>query len=179
MRPDTAEIVVKGLKGAGIDFVSFLPESRLNAIIPVIEKDPWFTLVRASHEGTAVSIACGAALAGKRAAAYMEATGFILSLYHQMGIAWRRGVPLLLLVGYVGSPGDRADSMTFSGFGGLGWGGRIERLLDAMGMAYKVVERQEEAEQRIFELARSARSRQCPTALLFTGEFTEFTGGWT
>jgi sulfopyruvate decarboxylase TPP-binding subunit len=179
VRPDSAELVVKGLKAAGINFVSFLPESRLNPIIPVIERDSSFTLVRASHEGTAVSIACGAALAGKRSAAYMEATGFILSLYQQMGIAWRRGVPLLLLVAYVGSPGDRADSMTFSGYAGLGWGGRLEGLLHAMGMAYKIVERNDEVEQRIFELARSARSRQCPTALLFTGEFTEFTGGWT
>lgn len=179
MRPESARKVVDGLKAAGVNFVSFLPESRINDIVPLIEQDKHFTLVRASHEGTAVSIACGAALVGKTSAAYMEGTGFILSLYQLLGVSYRRGVPLLLLVAYVGSPGDKAQSMTFAGFGGLGWGGKIEPLLNAVGIPYRIVEDDQDIGLRIQEMVKTAQSRQSPACLLFTGDFTTFTGGWT
>jgi sulfopyruvate decarboxylase subunit alpha len=174
MTPELAQRVVNGLKSAGVDFLSFLPESRLIDIIPLIEQDDSFTLVRASHEGTAVSMAAGAALAGKQPAVYMEGTGLILSLYNLQSTAIRCGLPLLLLVSHVGSPGDRANSMTFSGYGL-----RAEGLLRAMGLPYQVVEDGTRIETRIADMVRAAQSAKLPACLLFTGEFTVFTGGWT
>jgi sulfopyruvate decarboxylase TPP-binding subunit len=174
MTPELAERVVSGLKSAGVDFLSFLPESRIGDIIPLIEKDDSFTMVRASHEGTAVSMAAGAALAGKQPAVYMEGTGLILSLYNLQGTAIRCGLPLLLLVSHVGSPGDRANSMTFSGYGM-----RVEGLLRAMGLPFEVVYDGDRIETRIGDMVRAAQSAKLPGCLLFTGEFTTFTGGWT
>ena len=101
-------------------------------------------------------------------------TGLILSLYNLQSTAIRCGLPLLLLVSHVGSPGDRANSMTFSGYGL-----RAEGLLRAMGLPYQVVEDGERIETRIADMVRAAQSAKLPGCLLFTGEFTVFTGGWT
>lgn len=174
MKPDVATEFVDALGEAGVDFVSFLPESRLSDMIGLLEKDPRFTVIRVSHEGSGVSIASGAALVGKMPAVYMEGTGFILSLYHQQSTAIRCGLPILLLISYVGSPGDHGNSITFSGYGM-----KIEPLLKAMNIQYQVVERGGDLHARVADMVRAARSAKQPAALLFTGEFTLFDGEWT
>ena len=106
MTPELAQRLVAGLKEAGIDFVSYLPESRLSDIIPLIRDDSSFTMIKTCHEGTAVTLACGAALVGKRPAVYCEATGFVQSMYNLQSVAMQFGLPVLFLISYVGSPGE-------------------------------------------------------------------------
>ena len=72
MKPNLANRTVAGLKAAGIDFVSYIPETRLSEILPAMKADGSFTLVPVASEAEAVGIAAGAALGGKRAAVYME-----------------------------------------------------------------------------------------------------------
>jgi sulfopyruvate decarboxylase subunit alpha len=172
--PRAAKRVVEGLKAAGVDFISFLPESRLSDIIPLLEEEKSITLVRASHEGSAVSIATGAALVGKKPAVYMEGTGVFLSTYNLQSAAIRVGAPVVLLVAHVGSPGDKANSITFSGYGN-----KMEALLQALAIPYCVAETEENIETKIADVVRAAQSSNHPACLLFTGEFTVFTGGWT
>lgn len=173
MTPELAKLTMAGLKAAEIDFVSLLPESRMPDLLPLVEADPDVTMVRASHEGTAVTFACGAALGGRRPAVYMEATGFVAAMYNIESTAMQFGLPLLLLVTYVGSPGDQANSTTFSL-----WGRRLEAQIQALGLQYRVLEDGHKLETRIGDMARAARSAKQPACLLFTGEFTTFTGGW-
>lgn len=173
MDQDLARTMYEGLKQAEIDFVSFLPESRLSALIPLIVEDPEITVARTSHEGTAVLLGCGAWLGGKRPAVYMEATGFVASMYSLESTAMQFGLPLLLLVSYIGSPGDKANSTTFSL-----WGRRLEAQLQALGLQYRILEDGQNLETRIVDMARAARSAKQPGCLLFTGEFTVFGGGW-
>jgi hypothetical protein len=66
---------VAGLKQAGINFVSYIPETRLSEILPVMKADDFFMLAPVASEAEAVGIAAGAALGGKCAAVYMEGTG--------------------------------------------------------------------------------------------------------
>ena len=113
MAPELAQRLVAGLKEAGIDFFTYLPESRLSDIIPLIRNDPSFTMVATCHEGTAVTIACGAALVGKRAVVYCEATGFVLSMYNLQSMAMQFGLPIMFLISYTGSPGTRRTASPF------------------------------------------------------------------
>lgn len=165
--PELARKVVDGLKEAEVDFISFLPESRMSEIIPLIDKDDFFTVVRTSHEGSAVSIASGAALVGKNPAVYMEGTGIILSLYNLQSIPMRCGLPILLLASYVGSPADKGNSITFAGYGS-----KTEGLLQTMGIPYRILEDDNRLATRIVDMTRAAHSAKQPTCLLFTGEFT-------
>jgi sulfopyruvate decarboxylase TPP-binding subunit len=171
MTPELAERLVAGLKDAGIDFVTYLPESRLSDMLPLIRKDPSFTLVASCHEGTAVSLACGAALVGKRTAVYCEATGFVQAMYNLQSFAMQFGLPVLFLVSYVGSPGDKANSLSFAL-----WGRLLEGQIRALGLQYRVLEDGHDLETRVADMAWAAQFAKLPTCLLFTGEFTDFPG---
>src|SRR5215472_10202964 len=68
MNQELAEKTVAQLKKTSIDFVTYLPETRLSRILPILEKDDFFTLVPVASEAEAVTIASGAALVGQRPA---------------------------------------------------------------------------------------------------------------
>jgi hypothetical protein len=55
----------------------------------------------------------------------------------------------------------------------------MEALLQALAIPYCIVENEENIETKIADIVRAAQSASHPTCLLFTGEFTTFTGGWT
>ena len=110
MKPELANRTVAGLKAAGINFVSYIPETRLSEILPLMKADDSFTLVPVASEAEAVGIAAGASLGGKRAAVYMEGTGLFVSTYNLLTVGERYGVPMLLLVAYVGSFEDQRNS---------------------------------------------------------------------
>ena len=60
MKTELALRTVAGLKDAGIDFVSYIPETRLSEILPLMKADESFTLVPVASEAEAVGIAAGA-----------------------------------------------------------------------------------------------------------------------
>lgn len=66
MEPELAKRIVRGLREAGIDLVTYLPDSRLAQILPLIRADGSFKLVPVASEAEGVSIAAGATLGGKR-----------------------------------------------------------------------------------------------------------------
>lgn len=82
MEEELAKRIVRGLREAGIGFVTYLPETRLSQIVPLMEEESAFQLVGVANEAEAVSIAAGAALDGKPAAAYMEGSGIYVSSYN-------------------------------------------------------------------------------------------------
>jgi sulfopyruvate decarboxylase TPP-binding subunit len=168
MKPELANRTVAGLKSAGIDFVSYMPETRLSEILPLLKSDGSFTLVPVASEAEAVGIAAGASLGGKRPAVYMEGTGLFVSTYNLLTIGVRYGVPMLLLVAYVGSFEDQRNSFLFSHYGN-----KTKDLLDTLGIQYLTVASADELEARIKDAVRMMYALKLPVALLFTGEFTE------
>jgi sulfopyruvate decarboxylase TPP-binding subunit len=62
MKIELAKRTVAGLKQAGINFVSYIPETRLSEILPVMKADDFFVLAPVASEAEAVGIAAGAAL---------------------------------------------------------------------------------------------------------------------
>ena len=168
MKPELASRIVAGLKEAGIDFVSYVPETRLSEILPVLKADDAFTLVPVASEAEAVGIAAGAAMGGKRVAVYMEGTGLFVSTYNLLTVGERYGVPMLLLVAYVGSVDDQRNSYLFSHYGTKTLG-----LLKTLGIEALVIESGEALEARIKSAVRMMHALKLPVALLFTGEFTE------
>ena len=103
MEQNLAEGLVDALRAAGVNFITYLPETRLSEIIPILQSDSSFHMVPVGSEAEGVSIAAGAALGGKIVASYMEGTGVYVSCYNILTVGVRYGVPMLLLVSYVGS----------------------------------------------------------------------------
>ena len=167
MEPELASKLVNGLKVAGINFVTYLPETRLSQILPLMREDNFFQLAPVASEAEGVSIAAGAALGGKQVASYMEGTGVFVSTYNLLTIAERFGIPMLLLVSYVGSAADKRNSFLY-----VRRGTRMIPVLEALGIEYQIVTDGENLETRIKDAVRMMHALKLPVVLLFTGEFT-------
>lgn len=167
MTDELAKKLVESLKGAGINFVTYLPETRLSQIIPLLRDDPAMTLIAVSSEQEAVTIAAGATLAGKQAAVYMENTGIYVSSYSLLTVGKQLGVPLLLLIGYLGGVPDQRNSFLYATIGK-----HTVPLLTGMDIDYMLLADGVNLEGKIKDAARAANARREPFALLFAGEFS-------
>jgi sulfopyruvate decarboxylase TPP-binding subunit len=167
MKDELAKRLVQGLKEAGINFVTYLPETRLSQIVPLIQSDSDIELIGAANEQEAVTIAAGATLGGKQAAVYMENTGIYVSCYSLLVIGKQLGVPLLLIVGYLGGVPDQRNSFLYATIGS-----RTIPVLDGLGIEYMTLEEGASLETKIKDAVRAANALRGPFALLFAGEFS-------
>lgn|SRR5262245_60896708 len=168
MKAELANLTVNGLKEAGINFVAYVPETRLSEILPVLKKDGSFTLAAVGSEAEAVGIAAGASLGGKSSAVYMEGTGLFVSTYNLLTLGIRYGVPMLLVIAYVGSSEDQRNSYLFTHYGN-----KTKGILETLGIQYQIIDSSNHLETRIKDAVRMMHALKLPVALLFTGEFTE------
>jgi sulfopyruvate decarboxylase TPP-binding subunit len=167
METELAQKIVGSLKAAGINFITFVPETRLSEILPIIQKDGFFQLVPVASEAEAVSIAAGASLGGKQCGVYMEGTGVWVSSYNILTVGVRYGVPMLLLVGYVGSMADKRNTFLYAEYGV-----KMIAQLESMGVEYQILRDGDGLEGKIADAVRMMHALKKPVALLFTGEFT-------
>jgi len=167
MEAELAKKLVDGLRQAGISFVAYLPESRLSQILPLLREDPSFQLVPVASEAEAVTIAAGAALGGKQAACYFESTGLYVASYSLLVIGKQLGVPLLLVIGFLGDFRDQRNHFLYATIGS-----RTLPLLDGLGIEYRVVGDGRDLEATLRDAVRTAGALRAPVALLFSGEFT-------
>jgi sulfopyruvate decarboxylase TPP-binding subunit len=167
MQDELAKQLVQGLKNAGIDFVTYLPETRLSQILPLIRDDPDMMLIAASNEQEAVTIAAGATLGGKQAAVYMENTGIYVSSYSLLTAGKQLGVPLLLIVGYLGGVPDQRNSFLYATIGK-----HTIPVLQGMAIDHQIIENGANLEGRIKDAVRAANALRAPYALLFAGDFS-------
>jgi sulfopyruvate decarboxylase TPP-binding subunit len=167
MGPNLAQNLVNGLRAGGIDFMTYLPETRLSEMIPLLQADPAFQMVPVGSEAEGVAIAAGAALGGKFVASYMEGTGVYVSCYNILTVGVRYGVPMLLLVSYVGSFEDRRNSFLY-----VQRGTRLIPQLEALDVQYQVIRDGEGLERKIKDAVRMMNALKQPVALLFTEDFT-------
>jgi sulfopyruvate decarboxylase subunit alpha len=167
MEQDLAQKLVTSLREAGIDVITYLPETRLSQILPLIRSDDSFKLIPVSSEAEAITIGAGAALGGKQVAVYMECTGLYVSCYSILSIAKRFGVPLLLLIAHLGSFADQRNNSVYAISGAY-----VTPVLDALEIQYRLVETGDNLETCIKDAARHTNALKLPVALLFSGEFT-------
>ena len=167
MTDELAQRIVNSLKAGGINFVTYLPETRLSQILPLIRDDPEIDLIAAANEQEAVTIAAGATLGGKQAAVYMENTGIYVSSYSLLTVGKQLGVPLLLIVGYLGGVPDQRNSFLYSTIGS-----HTIPLLQSLGVEHMLLEDGEKLETKIADAVRAANAQRAPVALLFAGEFS-------
>jgi sulfopyruvate decarboxylase TPP-binding subunit len=167
MEDELAQRLVQGLKDAGIDFVTYLPETRLSQIVPLIRDDPEMELVATASEQEAVTIAVGATLGGKQAAVYMESTGIFVSGYSLLVTGQQLGVPILLVVAHLGGDHDQRNHFLYATIGK-----HTEPVLDGLDIGHAAITDGTNLEARIADGVRTSRARRAPYALLFSGEFS-------
>jgi sulfopyruvate decarboxylase TPP-binding subunit len=101
-----SEIVLAALKNNGVRFAAFVPDNILTPLIAGAAADRDFVSVGATREDEAVAAATGAYMAGLRAAAMMQTSGFALIANALGSLVVPYQIPVILIVSERGIMGE-------------------------------------------------------------------------
>jgi sulfopyruvate decarboxylase subunit alpha len=157
----SSKVIFNALKQCDVRLLSALPETWLVHLIRMADDDPETILVRLAKEEEGVGISAGAHFAGVKSAMLMQNHGFLASINGIVSFAHLYKIPLLVLISYRGSFGERDPWQT--------QGGNVtEALLRAMGIPYSFLDEIASVEKRIRQAQILAESSLQPVALLLT-----------
>ena len=156
-----SKLIHEALKECDVRLVSALPETWLVHLIRLTEEDPGMQLVRLAKEEEAIGISAGAYFAGVKSAMLMQNHGFLASVNGIVSFAHLYKIPLLMLISYRGSFGERDPWQT--------QGGNVtEPLLRALGIPYFFLDGISTLKKRIRQAQTLAESSLQPVAVLLT-----------
>jgi hypothetical protein len=98
----------------------------------------------------------------------MENTGIYVSSYSLLTVGKQLGVPLLLVIAYLGGVPDLRNSFLYATIGK-----HSLPVLQGMGIDHMVLNEGDKLEVKVKDAVRAANSLRSPYALLFAGEFSE------
>jgi sulfopyruvate decarboxylase subunit alpha len=156
-----SKLIYETLKECDIRLVSALPETWLVHLIRLTDEDPEMTLLRLAKEEEAVGISAGAHFAGIKSAMLMQNHGFMASINGIVSFAHLYKIPLLMLISYRGTFGERDPWQTQGG-------NATEPLLRALGIPYFFLDQVEAVKKRIRHAQTLAESSLQPVAVLLT-----------
>jgi sulfopyruvate decarboxylase subunit alpha len=158
-----SRVIYDALKASDVRIVSALPETWLVHLIRMAEDDPEMKLVRLAKEEEAVGISAGAHFAGVKSAMLMQNHGFLAAVNGIVSFAQLYKIPLLMLISYRGTFGERDPWQTE--------GGRAtEPVLQALNIPYEKLDKPETVARQINWAQTLAESSSHPVALLLMRE---------
>lgn len=163
---DNSLAVYKGIKAAGIRYLSALPETWLVYLLQLAEDDPEVTLVEVAKEEEAVGIAAGAYFAGKPNALLMQNHGFLAAINGIVSLALLYRIPLTMLIALRGHWGEPYPWHTQGGI-------HTEPVLRGLGIPFEYARDPATVGKQIKEALTFANSSLSPVALLLTRELME------
>lgn len=154
-----AQIIVQGLKKAGVNFVATLPDLKIVEVIKTVDKDPDIKHVPLCREEEGVGICAGAYLTGKKTALLMQNGGLLNSCNGLTTTCLQFQIPILLLIYYAGDLGDRGFTTV---------GSVTEPVLEGLGVRTYVLRNTDEAEETLRGAQILAEDSRKPVAVLLT-----------
>ncbi len=154
-----SKVIYDALKTCGIRLISALPETWLVHLIRMADEDPEMILVRLAKEEEGVGISAGAHFAGVPSAMLMQNHGFLAAINGIVSFAHLYKIPLLMLISYRGTFGERDPWQTQGG-------NVMESLLKALSIPHLFLDAPETVARRIGQAQALATSSLQPVALL-------------
>lgn len=154
-----SKLIYQSLKECDVRLMSALPETWLVHLIRMADEDPETILVRLAKEEEGVGISAGAHFAGVKSAMLMQNHGLLASINGIVSFAHLYKIPLLMLISYRGSFGERDPWQT--------QGGNVtEPVLRALGIPYFFLDNVDTVKKRIGHAQTLAESSLQPVAVL-------------
>jgi sulfopyruvate decarboxylase subunit alpha len=154
-----AQNILAGLKEAGINHISSVPDINMLQLINLLYEDKQITHIPVGREEEGIGVCTGAHLAGKKPAMLMQNGGLLNSCNGLTTTALQFGIPVLLLIYYAGDIGDNAFHML---------GLVTEPVLEGLGIKHLVLRDPAKVKQEIAGAVTLANSSKRPVALLLT-----------
>src|ERR1043166_5448900 len=156
---ERADLIVAGLKKAGINFVATLPDEKMVEVVRAVDRDPELKHVPLCREEEGIGICAGAYLAGKKTAILMQNAGYLNSCNALTTTCLQFQIPILLLIYYAGDIGDR-------GFTTLG--SVTEPALQALGIRSYILRDPDKVKDTLAGAQILAEDAKAPVAVLLT-----------
>jgi phosphonopyruvate decarboxylase len=106
--PSRAPEFVAALKDAGFDFFAGVPCSLLKGLVSLLDEDKGARYVSATREDSALGMAAGAYLGGRRPMVLMQNSGLGVSVNALASLHTLYEIPVLLVISWRGE--DRSDA---------------------------------------------------------------------
>ncbi len=156
-----SKLIYEALKACDIRLISALPETWLVHLIRMAEDDPEMILVRLAKEEEGVGLSAGAHFAGIKSAMLMQNHGFFAAVNGIVSFAHLYRIPLLMLISYRGTFGERDPWQT--------QGGNVtESLLRTLCIPHLFLDAPQTTARRIRQAQTLAESSLQPVALVLT-----------
>ena len=163
---ENSKVLYKGIKDAGIRFITALPETWLVYLLQMAEDDPEMTLIEVAKEEEAIGIAAGAHFAGQPNLLLMQNHGFLGAINGIVSLALLYRIPLCMLVAHRGHMGEPYPWHTQGGI-------VTEPVLRALGIPFDYARDPAKVGKQVRETHTFARSSLTPVALLLTRDLME------
>jgi sulfopyruvate decarboxylase subunit alpha len=163
---ENSKAVYRGIKEAGIRFITALPETWLVYLLQMAEDDPEMCLIEVAKEEEAIGIAAGAYFAGSPNLLLMQNHGFLGSINGIVSLAMLYRVPLCMLIAHRGHMGEPYPWHTQGGI-------VTEPVLRGLGIAFDYARDPSQIARQIQEAYTFSRSSLTPAALLLTRDLME------
>jgi sulfopyruvate decarboxylase subunit alpha len=163
---ENSKIVYQGIKDAGIQSLSALPETWLGLLLQQAEPDPEMRLIQVAKEEEAIGIAAGAYFAGERHILLMQNHGFLAAINGIVSLAQLYTIPLCMLIALRGHWGEPYPWHTRGGI-------VTEPVLRALNIPFEYARNPQDVGRQIREAYTLSQSSLSPVALLLTRDLME------
>src|SRR6266487_1419998 len=157
--PERSRQILAGLKEAGINLITSVPDINLLDLINLLYEDKDVTHMPVGREEEGIGVCTGAYLGGRRVAMLMQNGGLMNSCNGLTTTALQFGIPILMLVYYAGDMGDTAFHML---------GLVTEPVLQGLGIKYALVSSPDQVKKQIADAMTICLASKRPVALLLT-----------
>ena len=164
--PVYARTFIDGLKEAGVELVTALPESLLKSVYQLCAEDPDIRYIPVTNEGEMPGICAGAYVVGARALMIMEHSGIRQASEPLARFSFRSAIPMVMALSYRGDFGER-------NFWGHNHAQTMEPMLNALRIPFRYVRHVDRIKPAIIRAFAHADASQWPAALVFSGECVE------
>ena len=160
--PEYARTFMAGLKAAGVEIVTALPDSLLKHVYGCCEQDNAITYIPVASEAELPGICVGAYFGGKKALMVMENSGIRQACEPIARLSLCHHLPMVMVLAYRGALGER-------NWWGHNHAQTMEPILDALRIPYWFVDKLDDVTPSLRRAFDHADSSQWPVALVFTG----------
>ena len=164
--PSKAPEFVAALKGAGFDFFCGVPCSLLKGLVSLLDHDESAHYISATREDSALGMAAGAYLGGKRPMVLMQNSGLGVSVNALASLHTMYDLPALLVISWRGEGGNDAPEHILMGK-------IMHPTLDLMPTPHRVVVKDEPMAPQLAWARETMDATKKPVALIVPGGVLE------
>lgn len=163
---DWVEQTKSTLAENGVEFIAYLPDSKISPLVDDLKDDDEFETVLVAREEECIGVLAGAWLGGTRGALICQTDG-LANAFNALGSFVKpMRIPFIGLVSRRGNLGEHNLAHVPSGYG-------MPRLLDDIGIRNHCIDEEADVPRKLSYAIKSAFSVEEPYVLLFETTLTE------